>query len=1275
MEKPQPSKKIINLSPQEFETLIDDFHHGYADKWTPHSLSILELSLSSLLKPSFPLSLKLRILLFLDYRFSLLLPDDDAAAAGEFLSKLLQTLKTLIQSPIDNLNVTFSLKEQFLVAATSILMSIVDVHRIRVRLWGKYAEELVEVLLAIINRPNHGVDRQIRALACECLRELETEFPGLLVEIVGHLWGICQYERTHACQSYLLLLLEVIHNVVVCRLNVASVFSTALPLVPFNIPSSLLLSSFGVDNCGGNDDNVGLSGESSKELRRVVSFLLEWAQAFTPCGMVEFISRVMPLAVGLELQSSLLKVQFGGLMYNYDPLLWHVVLTLSRWFPDMYDGQGSEICRRLVLISKEQQQPLVFRLLVLHWLLGFVGLASEKDSTKKKLTGRLEANLYPRVYDALALKAMKLDLLAYSSILGDSGSSQDVSVHSVVTCLKDGLVCVEAYKWLPPWSTETAVAFRTLHKFLIGASPHFDTDLSVIKRIMGSPIFRSIKNRTIPNQDPILPSSFQPHHTNTHSLTTTPPTSSPITSKPPLPRLSPLTSPSSPTSPPSKPPPHFPFTQFLCNETGEVSCELKNSCKTTTNIAIRNSRFLVIGMGFVSCELKNSIAAVMLWNFFFVIGGEWCRGVAGVRRRCGGRFDGGVTMLVALLLDHQKLVPMVVALIDRLLNCEKHFWVGQKLLQTINEHLIPKIGINYGLSSYFLLFERIGKNYTIPPHRLLELLMKFTSFLVEKHGPNAGLKSWSKGSKILSVCRTMLLHHHSSRLFMGLSRLLAFTSLYFPDLEVRDNARIYLRMLICIPGKKLRHILNLGDQLIGLSPSPHFNAQPHLPQDPKKSRSISSYIYLERVIPLLVKQSWSLALPSLAYEVDEEGFVDAIKDDKSKSNGKDTDGKNAIECIPEARIDHSQEPLRVMDTKISEIVDILRKHFSCIPDFRHMPGLKIRIHCTLRFKSEPFSRVWGLDSLQVGATELDDHPAMYGIVIKLSSSAPYGSIPSCHIPILLGESSSDGSLLGQDSKDIVPVGTPYSDKSLSGTRVTVELEPREPVPGLVDVSLDANAENGQVINGKLQGVPVGIEDMFLTAPLPVEIPEETRPEYKSRLFDALWEVCGAASNSGRETFSMKGGKGFAAIYGTQSVKLLEVPPTFAIRVVERHLAQFVISVIGAPLVDHVKDGGFIKSVVWIDGFPVTSDASNSVSDSDGGPLYLTYFGNEDEKDSMVNIGKSNMGCFIVLIFLPPRYHLLFRMEVSDNSTLVRIRTDYWPCLAYVDDYLEALFSS
>lgn len=142
-----------------------------------------------------------------------------------------------------------------------------------------------------------------------------------------------------------------------------------------------------------------------------------------------------------------------------------------------------------------------------------------------------------------------------------------------------------------------------------------------------------------------------------------------------------------------------------------------------------------------------------------------------------------------MTLQFQRLVPVIVSYTDRLLGCQKHRWLGERLLQTVDELLLPKVKINYNLSSYLPIFDRIAENSTIPPRGLLDLLDKFMVFLVEKHGPDTGLKTWSRGSKVLGICRTMLMHHHSSRLFLGLSRLLAFTCLYFPDLEVRDNAR------------------------------------------------------------------------------------------------------------------------------------------------------------------------------------------------------------------------------------------------------------------------------------------------------------------------------------------------------------------------------------------------------------------------------------------------------------------------------------------------------
>jgi len=146
-------------------------------------------------------------------------------------------------------------------------------------------------------------------------------------------------------------------------------------------------------------------------------------------------------------------------------------------------------------------------------------------------------------------------------------------------------------------------------------------------------------------------------------------------------------------------------------------------------------------------------------------------------------------MLVKLALEHRGLVPVIATFVDRLLQCKAHRGVGERLLQTFDEHLLPKFETDYHLTSYFPIFERIAGSDAVAPSALLELLTRHMVSLTEKHGPNTRLRSWSQGSKVLDNCRLMLMHHHSSRVFLGLSQLLAFTCQYFPDLEVRDSAR------------------------------------------------------------------------------------------------------------------------------------------------------------------------------------------------------------------------------------------------------------------------------------------------------------------------------------------------------------------------------------------------------------------------------------------------------------------------------------------------------
>ncbi|KAJ4839441.1 hypothetical protein Tsubulata_025349 [Turnera subulata] len=1102
---------------QEWELLAEEMQQG---KWNAPLLipSLLDHAVASLLRKDSPPNLKLPLLLLLEEFAETFFADENDVV------RLVDALRAAVQSPV------LDGKDQFMLSATSIVITV-D-HRASI-------QQLMELLLTVINRPNHGPDRQTRAAACECLRQLEKSYPCLLSAVAPNLWGLCQSERTHACQSYLLLFTTVVYNVVANEglVNAASIFSnTALPLVPFNVPHFILS-----EDPQSQPQPQPIIGSNSKEVRRAMAFLMEAPQILTPCGMVEFLGMIMPLALALELQPSMLKVQFFGMIHSFDPLLSHLVLSLYSHFLDAFDGLEGEIFARLVQISTHTQHYLVFRLLALHWLSGLFTKLILKGSElrKDKSLVKLGLRFYPALFDPLALKALKLDLLAfYSTINMDvlrpevASTEQVVKRKSVSVLFQDGLLSVSGFKWLPPWSSETSVAFRCFHKFLIGASSHSDSDPSTTKILMDSAIFHTIQE-----------------------------------------------------------------------------------------------------------------------------------------------------MLVGMTLEFHRLVPVIVYFIGRLLGCQKHLWLGERLLQTVDEWLLPKVKIDYKLVSYFPIFDRIAENSGIPPQRLLNLLIKLMVFLVEQHGPDTELKSWSHGSKVLGICRTMLIHHHSSRLFLGLSRLLSFTCLYFPDLEVRDNARIYLRMLICIPGMKLRAILNLGDQFLGISPSSHsssfFSVQsPRYAQSTKKSQNISSYIHIERMVPLLVKQSWSLSLSNLGVGSSKPTLVESIVDIEPLvvlSEAEDSSNLPTVSASGTDRTSHVQEPLRVMDSKISEILGILRRHFSCIPDFRHMPGLKVRISCNLRFESESFNHVWGGDSPTGQLDGLDALPAIYGTLLKFSSSAPYGSIPSCHIPFLLGEPTrNDQHSDLTASLDIVPVEDSSADDESFRAPVTIHLEPREPAPGLVDVFIEANAENGQVVRGQLQSITVGIEDMFLKPIVPSDILEDAIAAYNLQLFDALWEACGASSSTGREIFPLRGGKGVAAINGTRSVKLLEVPADSLIRATERHLAPFVVGVVGEPLISLVKDGGIIENVVW------KATASDSFADPSSntafsrGPLHLTYIDDEDERKEQANLSR-NMGCLLVLIFLPPRFHLLFQMEVCDLSTLVRIRTDHWPCLAYVDDYLEALY--
>lgn len=416
------------LAAQDWEQIFQDFRGDNQSKWLSlyPGLAILEQALYIVAQKDY--HLKAQLLTFIEENVEVLIGENDTE---EGLASMVEALRTVLEAPADGLMVTNLLKEQMMITATVAMVVVDGLHNALHQL-----ETLVEVLLGVINRPNHAVDRQARGIACECLRELEKNYPCLLHSCAGHILFLFQSERTHVAQGYTLLLTTILHNLACYMYTIPasrsasanSFLSTAASLTPFLVPSFLVTCQPGEEALA--VPSRELTPTISREFRRVVGLLLERPQLLTPSAMLEFVSSLIDIATALELQGSILKLQLYNLMYTYNPLLCHIVLMIFSHFMDAFEGEEEAIFKRLSSLCSDPQQPLMIRLLAVHWLLGLENLYLNKQ--KKPILASMALNMYPLVYDPLSLKALKLDTLAYcAACVQPSGRSSDNISHSV----------------------------------------------------------------------------------------------------------------------------------------------------------------------------------------------------------------------------------------------------------------------------------------------------------------------------------------------------------------------------------------------------------------------------------------------------------------------------------------------------------------------------------------------------------------------------------------------------------------------------------------------------------------------------------------------------------------------------------------------------------------------------------------------------------------------------------------------------------------------------
>ena len=533
------------------------------------------------------------------------------------------------------------------------------------------------------------------------------------------------------------------------------------------------------------------------------------------------------------------------------------------------------------------------------------------------------------------------------------------------------------------------------------------------------------------------------------------------------------------------------------------------------------------------------------------------------------------------------------------------------------------------LHHYFALLERIVSEPNLNPAPVLTSLLRYMR-LTDVCFQGA----WPTGAKILSICRSSLLTHPTALVYEALGDVLRLMSANYGDVDTRDRAWLYLQLLTHVERPKLMAVVNDSDA-----------SKKVIDFEPKRQRSVQTlpikdFLTLDRSVD-----------KRRAIGLDDGGTADIFHmlwDDPASCF---TDGKYEDSSQGSGIAEDAQEP------PISLLVEYFTFLLEQKDDFEiHMP-------LQIRYRPEQQKEDTQGNVRENNSDALGKKDPIYALLMEFSRSPDYVPIQSINLPYLR---SVQNELLENNMHERFP----YMYK------LVLTLKPIVPVPTSFDVRLVFNDTEGGMYEGALQEVNVLFQDLFLPLPIKMAFSKSkfvtgsldqddsmAMRRITSQIFALLWDAVMLPDMGFGPTFSQIrnsfGGD------GAESVKMLRMPRAAFMKALKSHLGPFVIPVRsggGRTDYDDAEEEWYGSEI------GVASSTVGSESDQNAKDGVSTKKGN--------NIGSvSDMKCFCAIVLLPPKYHLLFKFNVSDTSTMVRIRTDRWQLLSELDRWFETRWQS
>jgi len=531
--------------------------------------------------------------------------------------------------------------------------------------------------------------------------------------------------------------------------------------------------------------------------------------------------------------------------------------------------------------------------------------------------------------------------------------------------------------------------------------------------------------------------------------------------------------------------------------------------------------------------------------------------------------------------------------------------VQYKLLRSLGE-FVSKLEPPSRIQYYFGLLVILSQTPWLDPSYVIIALRRLV------FSPSSHL-TWRMGMRVLITCRQVMLYHPQSLIYKPLLRLLHHLATYQDCVDLRDRALLYLKLLTHAGSASLGTLLQVNagdvDQMMQM-------LTPVLPKTVKLVNGPVPFLTffkspVERVkLGILDERCAVFVLPVASVcRTEEKAEVQKAADPSVPTYIADDwqvqwGDSGEDHCFPAHWLERAENGFSEEGVGSDRLTEFLSEYMSHV----HSHPASIRLPFVLKYQEVKE----GSEALEW----LDFPQQLFSIELTFTSSEHFVPIDPIRIPFI--------------SKDDAP-SSPAGSKQLDGfpcmNRLLLRLQPINPVPTSFGVNIAFNDCSGHMYFGQLETFDVAFEDLFL----PVRLPLKIWPH----LFERLW----------------KGGLAESC----WTVKVLDRERESVGELISSKLGPFIVH---SNVCLEEEDFDFEQEEYF-----ENESSEVQVAAVDGGVA------SEEDGDSTASYGMvPHVDTVCVIIFIPPASHLLMRFAISSHTTVVRVLTDRFQLLSYMDTF-------